>query len=195
MANLLTVAKQTFLGQQVRNTFYWSGADATLANAQALVDAIRVSWTSIQAAHLSDTWQLDSFDVFNKDVASLPGQEYFMTSGVLLGGSSNDPLPTQLALLLAFKASTVVPNSNRKYLAGFMETHTTDGLFVVGAVNAASAFGNSLLSMGVTLSKDIALSAVTLAVDGTVSDSNPLSQAIGRSIPATQRRRRMTVGI
>lgn len=194
MGHLLVVAKQRWLGQECRNTFYFGGNDAVMSNAQAIVDGMRGAWTSGISAILSQNWQLYACDVYDKTIPSVPGVEFTFTSGALVGGNSVDDLVTQAAGLVTFKAPVSPPNTNRKYIAGFTESATSAGLFTSTIVTHMLNWGNAILALPTTLSLAIAFEVVILLPDGTVSGGNPLVTCLPRQVPATMRSRRIGVG-
>lgn len=195
MGHLLVVAKQRFHSQECRNTFWFGGNDAIMANAQDIVDALHGAWNTNIKSNLAPQWSLYGYDVYDKTVPSVPGIEFIATSGVMDGTGSGDSLPTQIAMLVNFKAQVAPPNTNRKYLAGFLEAHTTNGLFNSAQVNNAAAWAADVLDIGTTTALAVVMEVVALNLDGTVNGGNPLEYAIVREVPATQRRRRIGVGI
>lgn len=195
MGHLLTVAKQTCIGQEIRNTFYWGGNDATLANAQSIIDAMRDAWYDNLRIDLAPEWTLYAFDVYDKTQAHYPGVEYIPTSGSVVGANGSDALPPQLAALVNFKAPVPPPNSNRKYLGGLAENNQTDGLFLSGFIADCGAWAADILAVPTTTSLAITLEVVSLAADGTVIGGNPLESYVVRQVPATQKRRRIGVGV
>jgi hypothetical protein len=194
MGHLLVVVKQRLLAQEVRNTFWFGGDDAVMANAQAICDGLRDAWEDNMPG-LVDEWTLYEFDVYDKTIPSVPGISFVPTGGALVGTSADDPLPTQIALLATFKAQVAPPNTNRKYLAGFKDDQCVNGLFTGAITGAVEDWAADILDLGTTLTLAIVMEVVLLNEDGTVSGGNPLEYAIARQVPATQRRRRIGIGI
>jgi len=195
MGHLLVVAKQTLYNQAVRNTFWFGGNDAVMANAQAICDGVRLAWAANLASALANDWSLSAFDVYDKTIPSVPAVEILPTLGTLVGSSASEPLPTTVALLCSFKAQVAPPNRNRKYLAGFWNGQVVSGYFTTATSDAVQDWADDILALGTSLSLAIVMEVVALDVDGTVTGGNPLTSATPRRIPATQRRRRIGVGI
>lgn len=195
MGHLLVVAKQLLVNQECRNTFWIGGNDAVMANAQAIIDALAAAWEDNLQAEFVDDWSLYAFDVYDKTIPSVPGIEYIPTGGGLTGATSNQPLPAQIAGLVTFKAQVTPPNTNRKYLCGFQVGHMAAGILNSTIVTKMEAWAADVLDIPTTTSLAITLEVVALNPDGTVNGSNPLEYALVRSNPATQRRRRIGVGI
>jgi hypothetical protein len=195
MGHLLVVVKQQLLGQEVRNTLWFGGGDATIANAQDIVDEVADAWVDELKPSLVDDWNLYGFDVYDKEVAGFPAVALTPTGGTIVGDSAADPLPTQIAGLVKFTAPVAPPNRNRKYLCGFHESSTTAGLFTATVTGHMQDWADRLLDIAAATSLGITLEVVALALDGTVVGGNPLEAASVSNNPATQRRRRLGVGI
>lgn len=196
MGHLLCVAKMTFQSQEMRNTFYIGGNDAVMANAQTIIDEIADAYDTNLGTWLSDDWNLYGFDVYDKTIPSVPGIEYTPTGGTVSGSNVSGYLPAQIALLVTFKAAVSPPNTNRKYVPGFTVASTSDGLFVASVLTAAGNWADQLLDLATGTSLAVVYEVVALnQLDGTVTGGNPLETAVPKAIPATQRRRRINVGI
>ncbi len=192
------VAKQTWIGQQVRNVFYYtSTSPLTEARRQEMVDKIRVNWASFNtAAGLCTLWSLDGMYV--RDVASggIPGVDLSFTSGVLVGGVAADPLAAQVGLLVIGRSGTVVPNQVRSYLAGFTEGNMgSAGLFATATVEDAFDWAVDMDVMGLTGDTVNRVSAQwTTGEDPYVVATNELVTYAAKENPVTQKRRRIGRG-
>lgn len=195
MGHLLTVAKQRLLGQEIRNTFWWGGNDATMANAQAIIDEMADAWEVEIKANLVPEWTLYEFDVYDKTIPSVPGLQFLPTAGAVVGTNANDLLPTQIACLVTYKAQVAPPNSNRKYLGGFSDNAIVNGLYTAPFITTISNWAQRMLDLPTATGLAVVLEVVLLLPDGTVSGGNPLEYFLVRDNPATQRRRRIGVGI
>ena len=195
MGHLLVVPKQRLLGQECRNTFWFGGGDAVMANAQAICDALYDAWGDNLQSSLVNDWSLYAFDVYDKTIPGVPGIEFVPTAGILQGSSANDPVATQIAMLVTFKAQVAPPNTNRKYLAGMNSATMSQSLFNTSPLGFAEAWAADIIDIGTTLTLGIVMEVVTLNADGTVAGGNPLEYALARQVPATQRRRRVGIGI
>jgi hypothetical protein len=195
MGHLLIVPKQQMYGQEMRNTLWFGGNDAIMDNAQALCDAIHDAWDDNIKQYLVGAWSLYGFDVYDKTIPSVPGIGFVPTAGTLQGTLAGEGMATQIALLVTFKAQVAPPNTNRKYLAGWGEELLANGLFTSTYTAAATAWADDILDIATTTSLAVVMEVVTLLQDGTVSGGNPLEYALAKNVPATQRRRRIGVGI
>lgn len=195
MGHLLIVVKQRWLSQECRTTLWFGGNDAVMANAQDICDAVYDAYDTNLAGKMVPEWALYEFDVYDKTIPGVPGIQLQPTSGTLVGTSAGDSLPTQVAGLVTFKAQVAPPNTNRKYLPGLNDGVVTDSLFTTAAVTDMQAWADEILDIATTTSLAITMEVVSLNNDGTVVGGNPLTYAIAKQVPATQRRRRIGIGI
>jgi len=196
MATLAVVMKGLVFGQQVRNIFYFAGADAVQANAQEIGDALRGAWVNNLNLALTNQFTLSGFDAKELDVVSNPWIEYTFTAGSWTAGSGNAALPTQIAALVTFIAFTARPNRKRSYLAGMLEENTgTNNLWTSGTVTVLGGWAQEVMDVPTTTT--LAIAHVIARVDkvtGVLVGSNILDTFRITDIPATQRRRRIGVG-
>lgn len=197
MGHLLTVAKMRFLGQEIRNTFWWGGNDATHTNAQVLIDEIADAYRDELVPQLVNTWSLYAFDVYDKTVAASPGIEYQPAGAAIVGASASHPMATQVAGLLTLKAAVPAPNTNRKFIGGFPEDQMNpDGRFHPAIITAIEDFAQRLLDLPTATALAVVIEVVELsAVDQTVVAGNPLTYYRVSDIPSALRRRKIGVGI
>lgn len=197
MGHLLTVAKMTMHGQEMRNTYWWGGDDAVHANAQVIIDEIADAYRDELAPELADAWQLYAFDVYDKTVPSSPGIEYLPAGAAIVGIVGAQTVATQVAVRIDIKASVPKPNTNRKYIPGWPEgTMGGGGLWDAANITACADFAQRLLDLPTTITKAVVIEVVHLSdVDGTVVASNPLTYYKISTNPSTLRRRKIGVGI
>jgi hypothetical protein len=197
MGHLLTVAKMHFEGQEMRNTFWWGGADAVHANAQAIIDEIADAYRDELRADLVDDWELYAFDVYDKTVAGSPGIEYIPAGAAIVGTNAATGVPTQVAMRVDFKASVPKPNTNRKFLAGFVSAAVgPDFLWTSVYTAKAASWAARLLNLPTVTALAVVMEVVLLnAVDGTVIGGNPLTYYRVNRVPSTLRKRKIGVGI
>lgn len=196
MAEYMLTAKQVWQNQEMRNVFYYATQDETTAGLQAIVDGLRAAWATNLQSVMHQNWSLYAFDVRKVDVAGQPTVQYSMTSGVLLGGAAGDPLPAQIALLVSFTALTSKPNKARTYLAGLTETSLGSGLWTSGAITGAQNWADATFDPTSGTITGVARLTVEWAADHSyVLGGNILTARQVGNIPATQRRRRIGVGI
>ncbi len=200
MAIFQVTHKAVFLAQQIRNTFYYETTVGQPTNNewQDIADEIRVDWAAEMEAQMSEEYEIYGIDYRQVGFAGLLTFSKSFTAGVLDGASATDPLPTQIALLVSNKGVTARPNRARTYLAGWTDGAVVLSIFAAAAILAAETFIDlqSNLNTGGTnpLSR---VSAQWNTSHTQVIDSNDLSGAasVGSPVPATQRRRRIGVGI
>lgn len=197
MSTLLLTLKWRMFAQEFRNVFYFAGDDAVQGNAQDLGDFMRARIAARIGSTLVNDIVLYGFDV--KDLAD-PGNptiEYTFTSGTLTGTSTNDPLPSQVAALVTFIALAAKPNRKRFYIPGFSEGNIgPDGRWTPGTLNVMGLLADDINIVGTTLSLAIAhvISRINRPT-GVLVGSNILETKRLSEVPATQRRRRIGVGI
>lgn len=192
------VAKQTYLGQQMRNVFYYETTSTlSAAQRQELADVLRVAWATFSAAiGLVDDWSLDG--VYFRDVESggIPGVDLSFTSGVLTGPSVGTPMPAQVSLLVIGRSGTIKPNQVRTYLCGLNTTVSdSDGFFL--AANVVDAFDWAVDMDTLALTGDTAHRVAASWTTGEapfVDDVNELITYSAKENPATQKRRRIGRG-
>jgi len=196
MPYLMLTPKMRLLNQEVRNVFYIGGEDAVVAYAQQFVDYISGSYDNRLALVLSDEFSFYACDVRDMTSPSIPAVEYIPTGGAWSGDQTADLLPTQIAALVTFKAQAAPPNRTRKYLAGFYDGACDGGFWTSTLQGYLTSWAADLLGMGSALSRAVSLIAPGWDLDHTyIVGGNILSTAQVSPVPATQRRRRIGVGI
>lgn len=196
MGILQITMKQTFVGQQVRNMLYFEGLDAVQANAQAVGDYLRTMWDTHLKVMLAPTWQLNDFTAREVQSAGLPPIEYSFTAGGVTGAAITEPVASQVAGIVSFKANTIRPNAARNYIAAINSSALVQSQFTAAATNLLFAWGQGV--NGIRLAAPLGLDHVSARWNETrtyVTDTNVLTIAIARSVPGTQRRRRIGVGV
>lgn len=193
--DVTVVANQTFLGQIVQNVMVFGNLTTDPTDLQEFADNYRAYWSSLVAPLQNVNWRMDNLTfIFNE---SLPiwSTTLDFSLGVLQGGSANDPLPTQVSLLVSTKYVGIPPNRGRVYFAGLTEGSVTNGIFNVGAYGQCEALVQQWID-GVDLPVGNAFLRIARRnPNGTIAVTSPAQIAIGRDIPAIQRRRRIGVGL
>lgn len=164
---------------------------------QDIVDEIRADFAA-QLPGLVDSWEFYGIDYRQVDVAGLPTFSVVPTAGVLVGASATDPCPTQIAALVSAKENVTKPNRVRSYYCGLSETAVVDGLLTAGSQAAFEAFFDLQSVLNAAGTNELQrLSVVWNSTHTQVVDSNNVAGAAGvaSQVPATQRRRRIGVGI
>jgi len=194
MADATVVANQTLLGQAVKNVLVFSNLVNDPALLQTFADNFRALWSSGIAAIQSDNWSMDNITVVFNDAPPIYSVTVDFTAGVLVGGSSADPSPTQVCCLVSTQYVGAPPNRGRVYFAGTHEGQINNGLFTVAAYGAYEAFVQDLID-GVDIGEGKAyLRIARRSAAGIITQSNPAEIAVGRDIPAIQRKRRLGSG-
>lgn len=194
------VHKYTWLSQQARNVFYYETTvgEPSTSEWQDIADEIRAEFVTNMQSGISDTCALNGIDYRRVDLAGIPSFPVSFTSGTVSGTNAAEPVPTQIALLVSAKVATTKPNRVRSYLPGFCESQVTDSLWNSGTLSTAETWIDfqSVLNAGGT--NPLQRVAVQWNAGHTaIAASNNISGAssIGAIVPATQRRRRIGVGI
>lgn len=205
MAIWQVVWKQRLLGQEARNVLHYEGANTSLGLIELteIADQIRASWvTHVGVANQVNDWQLYGIGLRRVDSAGFPSIDVGFTEGPLLGTSSNEALPSQVAMLIHGSTYTQKPNRVRTYLCGLAEGHSVDGIFTPASVASRVALieENDELSVGPGTWTRVAVRWAMSNDDppvslGYVTDWNEIDEYFGVSVPATQRRRRIGRGV
>ena len=193
--HIQVVMKGTLLNQQWRNVYYFSGGGVD-SNQQNIVDYLRTAWVTNLRPQLSNDCTIYACDVRDVGTAGLPVVEYTFTAGSSTGQKTTPNLPTQSACLVVFGANVARPNKTRKFICGMTTTEILDsGHWTTTFVGAVEDYADDVLDITTTYT-GVALSAVQWAGDHSyVTGSNLMTFRTVNSIPSTQRRRRIGVGI
>lgn len=190
---------QSLLAQQMMNVLYYD-VDDTLSSGQALeiADTVRSAYAAaFSASELSNGWSYDAIEVRRVDLVDQPTLLVQPTAGPLGGTQAADPLPTQIALLVRGSAFAPFPRTVRSYVPGVTEADLNAGLFTTGIRDAAVTFFETIDSMNLTGANAgrVAATVENLGAGSLVTDFNRITDYVGIRIPATQRRRRIGVGV
>lgn len=122
-----------------------------------------------------------------------PVSDEYVANLPVSGSVSGDPLPYQSAMVVTLKTGYAGRSyRGRNYLPGQGEAYFTNGTFASNIVNSIQGAYNTLISTYGAGGSD---SNYQLGIwSDKLSVFTPVTQAIVRSNPATQRRRRMAVG-
>jgi len=200
MTIFMIVHKQQLLAQQVRNVFYYETTvgDPTPAEWQDIADEIRADVLAELAPGHVDDWNFYAIDYRQVDVAGIPAFEVVPTAGTVVGASAVDPVPSQIALLVSVKAPVTKPNHARTYLAGWTEVHVVQGLFIASAKTEATDFidlQSVLNSGGTNPLQRVSVQWNSSHTQVIASNNIAAAASVASTVPATQRRRRIGVGI
>ena len=192
--------KWTHLSQEFRNVFYYQttvGAPST-SEWQDIADEIRTDFYNELRTFVVNSITLTGIDYRQVDVAGLFTISQPFTSGPQAGSVSGQMVPTQVAMVVSNKGATAPPNRGRTYLGGWPIASTTSGLFTSSYTDAAEAFIDLQSNLNSGGTNPLSRVAVRWNTSHTVVTAyNDLSGAasVAQPIPATQRRRRIGVGI
>jgi len=192
--------KMEWLQQQCRNIYYYETTvgNPTDSEWQDIVDEIRGDYVTHILNRLSDDWRFYAIDYRIVDTAGLLTFEAVPTAGDVAGTSPQDDLPTQIALLLSYKGTTTKPNRARTYMSGLTEGAIADGIFTSAVLASYVTFGTFQQELNLLGTNPLSRVSAQWNLGHTqVVDSNDISSvtAVASSVPATQRRRRIGVGI
>lgn len=190
---------QNLLGQRLINVYHYDtttvlgGADGV-----ELADAIEDAYVDSDLEDtMSDEWAYAGIELRRVDLADQPSLEIAPTGGAHAGLNVNEVLPLQVCLLVSGTALSTFPRRVRTYLGGFCETHVTNGVWVAGVLSNAVAFIGEMDTLQITAGE-----LDRVSVRYTDPGSGPIVTSFNRvltytttSVPATQRRRRIGVGI
>lgn len=194
------VHKQRWLNQEIRNIYYYETitGNPSASEWQDIADEIRSDYDTIIKAKMVTDWNFYGIDYRQVDTSGLPSFSVVPTSGSLAGTSAQDSLPTQVALLVSVKENVTSPNHARTYLGGLNETAMGNSLFAAGTISDAEDLvaAQSVLNAAGTNELQRVAAHWNVAHDAVTSYNNIAGATpVGSSVPATQRRRRIGVGI
>lgn len=186
--------------QQIRNVFYYETqvGDPSTSEWQDVVDEIRTDFVGDLLIRLVEQYIWGGIDVREVSALGLPSVEYIPTAGSIAGTNTGDGYATQVAVLVSVQGLTSKPRRARSYLAGWAETQIDLSQVNEQTRDAAETFIDlqSVLNAGGTnpLQRVSAQwnTSHTLVTAWNNIAGRPAKASI---IPATQRRRRIGVGI
>lgn len=191
--------KGAFLASdQLRNIHHYSfdGDIPNNAQLQQLVDDIDSVYKTHWQAVMTPQITVNAYDVRRVDIGNQPTIEYQATAGAWAGTNVGQPLPSQVALLVSFKALTTFPRNARTYVFGCSEGFNGgDGRPDGALITAGESFADGLMSVGqVGIGGPDKVTVEYGGVPRVVTAFNILSQRKVAPNWATQRRRRLGVG-
>lgn len=191
---------QELLGQSIMNVFYYQTTDTLdSSQLQEVADDIRTAWATFDAsAGLAADWMLTGATFRQVDVPNLPEVTVTPLAGPLVGSAASQPMATQVALLVRGQANSPFPRRVRTYLAGLTEGALDDGIWNTTAAQAASQLIALDMDEIVAGNDQLERVSVRLGDEGSgeqVVAFNRVTFYDVTQVPATQRRRRIGVGI
>lgn len=185
--------------QEIRNIYYYETitGNPSVSEWQDICDEIRADWFAAVAGMILE-WAWYGIDYRQVDIAGLPSFSVVPTAGEVVGTSVNDGLPTQIAILVSAKENVTKPNRVRTYYGGVDETGVIDSLVAAGTRTAFENLFDLQSVLNAAGTNELQrVSVVWNAGHTQVVDFNNVAGAAGvcSLVPATQRRRRIGVGI
>lgn len=200
MAVFQVTLKWRWLLQECRNVFYYETITGNPSTSEwtDIVDEIRGEIDSTIKSNISSDCEFYGIDYRQVDVSGLPSFSAVPTSGALAGTSAVDSVPTQIALLVSVKENTTAPNHARTYLPGFNQDAVVDSIWGPGTVTNAEGFIDDMSVLNAAGTNELQRVAArwNTAHDAVTAYNNIAgAPAVASLIAATQRRRRIGVGI
>lgn len=192
--------KQRLLNQEVRNIFYYETTVGEPSDSEwvDIADEIRADLDTYWKTGSPPEWEYYAIEARRVDTAGLLSREFVPTSGTLVGTSVDNALPTQIALLVSVKGTTTKPNRARSYLAGRVESVVVDSIFTVASANNAENYIDDMSVLngaGTNPLQRVAAQWNSTHTVVTVTNNIAGNASVASRVPATQRRRRIGVGI
>lgn len=194
------VHKQRLHDQEVRNVYYYQTTvgNPSASEWQDIVDEIRADYLAFPVSNFVPEWSFYGIDYRIVDTAGLLSFEAIPTSGTLAGTSPVDSVATQVALLVSVKGLTTKPNRARTYMAGFAEDALTDSLWNAALRANAEAFidlQSALNGAGTNPLTRVSAQWNTSRTQVVAFNDISGQPSQASTVPATQRRRRIGVGV
>jgi len=200
MTVYMVTHKMEWLLQELRNIYYFETqtGNPTGSEWQDIVDEIRADYDAYLKTYMSSDWKFYGIDYRVVDSAGYNTFSAVPTSGDLVGTGVVDDTATQIACLASVKGITTKPNKVRTYLGGFVESAMSNSLWTSGVITNVTSFITNqglLNSLGTNVLERVSVTwnsshTVIVAHNSVYLGAIKISQ-----VPATQRRRRIGVGI
>lgn len=200
MGTYLVTWKWVWLNQECRNTFYYTTdvGEPSDSEWQDIVDEIRADVLAEWVPVMPTNAKFYGIDRRRVDTAGLLTFIEVPTLGDAVGTSGSDSLPTQVAMLVGNKGTTTKPNRARTYLPCATDAAVVDGLITSALRTRAEDLIDLQSNLNVGGTNPLSRVAAQWNTNHTVvTATNDLSGAASvlSEVPATQRRRRIGVGI
>lgn len=194
------VLKSSWLNQAIRNVFYYETitGNPSTSEWQDIADEIRADFLAEIAAQLVNEFIFEGIDYRDVTSAGLPSFSVVPTAGTAAGSSGGDSVATQVACLVSCKAPTVKPNRARTYFGGMNDASVVQSLILAGTRAAFEAFVGEMSVLNAAGTNELQrVSAQWNTGHTMVVDYNNIAAVtpVASTVPATQRRRRIGVGI
>lgn len=192
--------KMRWLNQECRNVFYYETQVGTPSTSewQDIVDEIRGDLVSSWIGTATPDWSFYGIDYRRVDTPGLLSLSATPTAGALAGSAGADNVATQVSLLVSVKGTTTKPNRARTYLCGMSKSAMTDsqwGSSFTAAAETLIDLQSVLNAAGTNELQRVAAQWNTSHTQVVAWNNIAGSASIASAIPATQRSRRIGVGI
>jgi hypothetical protein len=191
--DVLVSHNQTLLGKSIANVTAWNNFTEDETQIQNFADSLRASYANLVAEFLHPAWSLDNLTIsfLDDDHVSYSIVVPF-TSGPLVGTVGSDNLATQTALLISTSFIGPKPNRGRVYFAGLSESSLNSSQWTF---SVAAEFRDMVLGWadGINVGSNTVFLRIMRRPSAVFPSyvSSPVTGAVVRSFPATQRRRRL----
>ena len=192
--------KMRFHQQECRNVYYYETQTAQPTSAEWLdiADEIRADYIAEMVGHLVPEWEFYGINYRIVSTAGLLSFDKVPTLGDAPGTRGEDSVATQISLLVSVKGTTTKPNRARTYLCGFGEGTMDDSLFNSSPRGDSETFidlQSVLNGAGANVLQRVAVQWNVGHTLVTVWNNIAGDASVASIVPATQRRRRIGVGI
>ena len=189
---------QTLVGQEIRNVYYYETAGVlSTSQLEEAVEEIANAYVVLEAnTSLVPEWSVRGANFRRVDVPQLPGIDFFFDGGPIVGSDTEDPLPTQVCILISGKAYTAPPRNVRTYHGGMHHgLMFNNGTWLGSTVTAFELWVAEMDILTLTGESMFRVAASWAADHSEVTAWNRIIQYEVSFNPATQRRRRLGEGI
>lgn len=192
--------KMTLHNQQIRNVYYYETqvGEPSESEWQDIADEIRADYVAEMVSRLVDNWAFDGIDYRVVSTAGLPTLSKTPTSGSIAGSATADSAITQACVVVNVRGNFAKPRLGRTYLGGWYEDAFVDSQVGSGAAGAAETFidlQTVLNGAGTNPLQRVAAQWNTTHTVLTAWNNISGVSAVATLTPATQRRRRIGVGV
>lgn len=200
MTIYMVTHKMRWLNQECRNVYYYETQVGEPSNSewQDIADEIRADFVSELSSTMVEDWTFYGIDYRNVSTAGLLSFSKTPTLGDYDGTSAVEGVATQVALLVSVKGTTTKPNRARTYLTGVRHDSLVDSLFDSSTRGSAETFIDLQSVLNAAGTNDLQRVAAQWNSGHTqvIASNNIAGDAsVASLVPATQRRRRIGVGI
>lgn len=185
--------------EQFRNVHHYefAGYVPDTSQLQEAVDELDAGYKTNLQGHFVNEVQVYGYDVRRVDLGNQPAVEYEPTAGAWNGTVTGNPLPSQISPLVTFKALSTFPRTTRTYLFPVSNADgSTKGTPTQTLLDSMEAWADDILELDITGGLNADKTAVKYGGSPrAVTDNNEVTVIKCAEVFATQRRRKLGVGI